>query len=691
MEGREGKLIKYIEGSKTRFIIPVYQRNYDWKEKNCEQLFDDLIKIVRGKRRSHFFGSIVSVHEGSGRNTEYVIIDGQQRVTTISLLFLAMYNLIFKGIIKPIDGSLGIQIYEEFLVDKYQTDAERIKLRPVKDDRVAFEKLFDGDVYEYVRESNLTINYQYFYNRIQKNEITIDELYDAICRLEIINITLSGEDNPQLIFESLNSTGLALSEGDKIRNFILMGLPADLQDDYYTKYWNRIEKFTNYDVTSFLRDYLTIKNGEVCSSKKIYTNFKQYVEDLSLTVEDLFKDLLDYAKRYGVLLNGDNKNDSLYSCIDRLNRLEKSVTRPFFLEVLRLYDEGELSISQVTDIFLITESYLFRRIICDMQTNVLNGMFSNLHREIMRYNGSSCENYLEKFKYVLLSKNGRASFPSNREFKKKFMEKQVYNMTPKNKIYILERFENYKTKECKNVYEKYDKGIYSIEHIMPRELTPAWIKDLGDNYREIHETWLHRIGNLTLTAYNSRYSNKTFKEKKTMENGFEDSGIRMNNYIAKNEKWTSTEIEERSKYLINQAIKIWMLPSSGFEPEKKQVDVYSLIDEDIDFSGKKIKCFSFRNAEYAVTSWIEMFQKVLQILYIEDRSVITKFATSSYFGIASYFSFNKSDFINSVEIYDGIHVNSCTSTERKLFILRNIFKAYDVYFNDLIFYTNKEK
>ncbi|WP_242821390.1 DUF262 domain-containing protein [Candidatus Arthromitus sp. SFB-rat-Yit] len=370
MKGQEDSLIKYIEGSKTRFVIPVYQRNYDWKEKNCEQLFDDLIKIVIGKRRSHFFGSIVSVHEGSGRNTEYVIIDGQQRVTTISLLFLAMYNLISKGIIKPMDDSLGIQIYEEFLVDKYQTGVERIKLRPVKDDRVAFEKLFDGDVDEYVRESNLTINYQYFYNRIQKNEITIDELYEAICRLEIINITLSGEDNPQLIFESLNSTGLALSEGDKIRNFILMGLPVDLQENYYTKYWNRIEKFTNYDVTSFLRDYLTIKNGEVCSSKKIYTNFKQYVEDLSLTVEDLFKDLLDYAKRYGVLLNGANKNDSLYNCIDRLNRLEKSVTRPFFLEVLRLYDEGELSISQVTDIFLITESYLFRRIICDMQTNI---------------------------------------------------------------------------------------------------------------------------------------------------------------------------------------------------------------------------------------------------------------------------------------------------------------------------------
>ena len=688
MKGSEDRLIKYMEGSKTRFIIPVYQRNYDWKEKNCEQLFNDLIKLTRNEKKKHFFGSIVSVYEGSGRTTEFIVIDGQQRLTTISLLFLAMYDLISKGIIKSTDSSLGTQIYEDFLVDKYQTGADRIKLRPVKDDRVAFERPFDFDVDAYVRESNLTLNYQYFYNRIQKNETTIDELYDAICRLEIINIILNNEDDPQLIFESLNSTGLALSEGDKIRNFILMGLPAKLQEDYYIRYWNRIEKLTNYDVTSFLRDYLTIKNGEVCSSKKIYINFKLYVEKLSLNVEDLFKDLLDYAKRYGILLNGDNKNDDLCSCVNRLNRLEKSVTKPFFLEVLRLYDEEELDISQVTDIFLIVESYLVRRIICDMQTNVLNGMFSNLHREIMRYN-NGCENYFEKFKYALLSKKGRASFTTDKEFKKKFMEKQVYNMTPKNRIYILERFENYKTKESKDVYEKCDKGIYSIEHIMPRELTPAWIKELGDNYIKVHETWLHKIGNLTLTAYNSKYSNKTFNEKKTMENGFEDSGIRMNNYIAKNEKWTCVEIEERSKYLINQAVKIWIRPLSKFEPDKKQRDIYSLNDEDIDFSGKSINCFSFKNTEYKVGRWIEMFYKMLQILYIEDRSIMTKLAVSQDGSIAIYFSFNKLEFIRSAEIDDGIYVNTNTSTESKLFILRNIFKLYEIDFNDLIFYISK--
>lgn len=225
MKGSECKFVKYMEGSDKRFVIPVYQRNYDWKMENCKQLFDDLVKIIRGHRKSHFFGSLVSVYNPDGHNEEFLVIDGQQRLTTVSLLFLAMYNLMDKGIIVPQTVNLKQRLYEEYLVDKWQPEDTRIKLKPVKNDQRAFGKLF-SDPSEHIRESNLTVNYDYFYNRIQKQEITIDELYDAICCLEIINIRLDMEDNPQLIFESLNSTGLDLSEGDKIRNFILMGLPS---------------------------------------------------------------------------------------------------------------------------------------------------------------------------------------------------------------------------------------------------------------------------------------------------------------------------------------------------------------------------------------------------------------------------------------------------------------------------------
>ncbi|MFQ8776132.1 MAG: DUF262 domain-containing protein [Finegoldia magna] len=612
MKGSECRLIEYMEGSKKRFIIPVYQRNYDWKIQNCKQLYDDLVKVIKNKRKSHFFGSLVSVYEPSGRNTEFLVIDGQQRLTTVSLLLLAMYNLIKSGIVNPRDGFLDKQIYEDFLVDKYQPEETRIKLKPVKNDQKAFGKLF-YDVNEYIMESNLTTNYNYFYERIQKQEITIDELFDAICRLEIINITLNNEDNPQLIFESLNSTGLDLSEGDKIRNFILMGLPSKEQDEYYDKYWNRIEECTKYDVSSFVRDYLSIKQLAIPSQRKIYISFKEYVEQKSIETEELLKDLLAYAKRYEILLCGRTKNKALDACIYRLNRLETTVTRPFFLEVLRLYDENKLDMSELSETFLITENYVFRRTICDLPANALSKIFYTLHREITRYEGNDQE-YVEKFKYALLSKKERARFPNDDEFSEKFTERPVYQMNSKNKVYIMERLENYSTAEDKDVYGHCDDGTYSIEHIMPQHLTPAWVRALGDDYEEIHETWIHRIANLTLTAYNSKYSNSTFEEKKSMKNGFEDSGIRMNTYIAKKDKWTLTELEERSKYLMGRALEIWAAPTSKFKPAKKQMDSFTL-DDDASLSGRLITSFSYKNTEQPVSSWVEMFQKVLQILY----------------------------------------------------------------------------
>lgn len=687
MKGSECRLIEYMEGSKKRFIIPVYQRNYDWKTENCKQLYDDLIKVIKNKRRSHFFGSLVSVYEPSGRNTEFLVIDGQQRLTTVSLLFLAMYNLIDAAVIVPNDSSLGKQIYEDFLVDKYQPEETRIKLKPVKNDQKAFGKLFSS-VDEHIRESNLTTNYNYFYERIQKQEITIDELFDAIYSLEIINITLNNEDNPQLIFESLNSTGLDLSEGDKIRNFILMGLPSKEQDEYYDKYWNRIEECTKYDVSSFVRDYLSVKQMAIPSQKKIYISFKEYVEQQSIEAEELLKELLSYAKRYEILLCDGTKNKVLDSCIYRLNRLETTVTRPFFLEVLRLYDEEKLDMSQVADTFLITENYLFRRTICDLPTNALNKIFLLLHREIIRYEGNDVD-YVEKFKYALLSKKEKARFPDDEEFSAGFTDRQVYQMNSKNKIYILERLENFSTAEDKDVYGHFDDGIYSIEHIMPQHLTPAWVKSLGDDYEQIHETWLHRIANLTLTAYNSKYSNSTFEEKKSMKNGFEDSGIRMNTYIAKKDKWTLAELEERNQYLMGRALEIWAAPTTVFKPVEKQLDSYTL-DDDTSLSGRQIARFSYKNTEQPVSSWVEMFEKVLQILYAEDKNVITKLAASTEDNVALHFSMKKSDFTKSVEIGDGIFVWTNTSTQSKLSVLSRVFKLYDTDPSDLVFYLRDE-
>ena len=687
MKGTECKFVKYMEGADKRFVIPVYQRNYDWKTENCKQLYDDLVKIIKEHRKSHFFGSLVSVYNPDGHNEEFLIIDGQQRLTTVSLLFLAMYNLIDKGIIVSETANLKQRIFEEYLVDKWKPEDTRIKLKPVKNDQKAFGKLF-SDSTEHIRESNLTVNYDYCYDRIQNQEITIDLLYDAICCLEIINIRLDRDDNPQLIFESLNSTGLDLSEGDKIRNFILMGLPPKEQEVYYEKYWNKIEVCTKYDVSAFIRDYLSVKQQVIPQQKKIHTNFKEFVELGKIETESLLVEMLAYAKRYQILLDGKSGSATLDACIDRLNRLETTVTRPYFLEVLRLYSENKLTLAQVTEIFLTMENYLFRRTMCDLPTNALNKIFLMLHREIVRYDGTE-DNYVEKLKYALLSKKERARFPDDEEFKAAFAERPVYLMNSKNKIYILERFENFGTSEDKDVYRHCDDGTYSIEHIMPQHLTPVWQKELGDDYEQIHELWLHRMANLTLTAYNSKYSNSSFTEKKTMQNGFDDSGIRMNTWIAKKDKWTLKEIEERNEHLMGRALMIWVRPTTAFKPVEKQLDSCTLEDDEM-LSGRLIAHFSYKNTEQPVTSWVEMYQKVLKILYAEDKTIITKLAVSSEDNIALHFSMNPTQFTKNVEIGDGIFVWTNTNTQSKLSVLKRIFKLYGADPSDLVFYLRDE-
>ena len=372
----------------------------------------------------------------------------------------------------------------------------------------------------------------------------------------------------------------------------------------------------------------------------------------------------------------------------RLNRLETTVTRPFFLEVLRLLDENTMTLPQVTEVFHCTETYLFRRSICDLPTNALNKIFLLLHREIVRYDGSEMD-YVEKFKYALLSKRERARFPKDREFIEMFSHKQVYLMNSKNKLYMLERFENFGTAEDKDVYRHCDEGTYSIEHIMPQHLTPVWQRELGVDYEQIHEQWLHRIANLTLTAYNSRYSNSSFAEKKTMEHGFQDSGIRMNAWIAQKDRWTQEELQERNDYLMGRAVKIWAGPESSFKPAQKQLDAYTLEDE-AELTGRQIARFSFKNAEQPVTSWVEMYLKVIQTLYAEDKSVITKLAVSSENDIAYHFTTNSSTFTKSMAVGDGIYVWTNTNTQNKLSVLSRLFTLYHVSPAELVFYLRDE-
>lgn len=691
MKGSEAQLLGFMEGTNNRYVIPVYQRTYDWKIDNCRQLYDDLKKIVVDKRNSHFFGSIVSQVVPNGSKIEFHIIDGQQRLTTVTLLLLAICNLVKSGSVKPKEEDLNDQIMERFIIDKWDKKGSRIKLCPVSNDRAALEKLISGDANEFDPVSNMTINYKFFCDQILKEEIDVDSLYEAIGKLQIISITLDNDDNAQLIFESLNSTGLALTEGDKIRNYILMGLSPDKQEEYYSKYWTKIENCTASDVSGFVRNYLSIKQQVTPTVSTVYKAFKKYVNTEKISLDFLLEDMLKYARIYQKLLNGESGLGCkrLDDCMYRLNRLEITVTEPFFMEILRLNQDGEkISVEDLVQIFQITENYLFRRNICDVPTNALNKIFLNLNREIIRYDNST-NNYVDKFVYALLSKKESGRFPDDKEFSYALANKAVYQMRGRYKAYLFERFENYGTLETKDVYTLLDNGTYSIEHIMPQHLTPAWIQELGPKAEEIHSIWLHRLGNLTLTAYNSNMSNATFQEKRDSDRGYKKSGLRMNQHIAKKEHWRIEEMQERSDEMIEIATnEIWTMPVTTFVPKEKEFDSCTLDDEDFELKGRDIFRYGYQNVDTPVSSWTDMFEHVVKFLHSEDKSVLSAlvYSTGDIMKLNNYFSNDPGSLRDPLKIDENIYVEKNTSTETKISILRKLFILYHADPIDLVFY-----
>ena len=687
MKGSEAKMTGFMEGADKRYVIPVYQRKYDWKQENCRQLYEDLKKIVRDKRDSHFFGSIVSSVVPNGSKIEYHIIDGQQRLTTVTLLLLAIRNMIMQGKISSHEGRLDEQINQRFLISPWAREGDQIKLRPVKGDREALTKLF-GEEEDYDPASNLTLNYRFFCEQLLKEEISVDELYGAVGKLEIISITLDPGDNAQLIFESLNSTGLALTEGDKIRNYILMGQPAKEQNKLYDTYWTTIERCTGNDVSGFVRDYLSVKQQVTPTISNVYRSFKEYAEEARIPMEALLEDLRRYARLYEKLLTCHSglHNQKLDDCLYRMMRLEIVVTRPFLMEVLRLNQDGKLTVDDVLQVFLITEIYLFRRNICEVPTNALNKIFLNLNKEILRYDNTA-DNYVQKFIYALLNKKESGRFPDDEEFTKALDVKQVYQMRGKYKAYLFERFENYGTVETKDVYTHLDNNVYTIEHIMPQHLTPAWTEALGANAAEIHSTWLHRLANLTLTGYNPSLSNKTFAEKRdSEEGGYRASGLKMNQKISTKESWGLPELEERSNEMLTLAKKIWAYPQTSFVPTEREFDSCTLDDENAELTGRDIVKYSYQNVEQPVTSWADMFEHVVKFLHQKDKSVLSGLAYSKTADLAGYVSSTEDGLRNALKIDDNIFMTLNTSTAMKISVLRRLFALYGADPMDLVFY-----
>ena len=561
MKADETNLLKFMNGPK-QFLIPIYQRTYSWTLKECRQLWNDIIKAGKDDSISgHFIGSIVYIEKGLYQISaipKFLVIDGQQRLTTISLLLSALSKALEqKGSIGEINSE---KIKNYYLLNKEEEGELKHKLVLTKSDKETLFKIIDSKELSKEDAQRLVDNYKFFEEQIAKNDI--EKVYHGIAKLILIDVSLDRDrDNAQLIFESLNSTGLELTQADLIRNYILMGFPREEQEKLYKDFWFPMEKSFGHAEYSelfdrFMRDYLTIKTGKIPNIKDVYSAFKIYAQNFE-KLEELVASVYKYSKYFVNIALEKEEDPEIKSLFSDINTLKVDVSYPFLLNVYEDFKQNIISKEEFLQILKYVESYVFRRAICGIPTNSLNKTFANLYKEIEK------ENYLESFKAALLLKDSYRRYPRNNEFKQELLIKDVYNFRSRN--YLLRKLENHDRKEVVDV-----EG-YTIEHIMPQKegLSDAWKKELGEKWKEVHEKYLHTIGNLTLTGYNLELSFKSFKEKRDMKGGFADSPIRLNNSLANLEHWNETEILNRAKILIEMAIKIWPCPELDDEIIKK--------------------------------------------------------------------------------------------------------------------------
>lgn len=609
MKANEEKLLVFLEGHDKSFMIPVYQRSYSWTFAQCRQLFEDIKDVIKNKRQSHFFGSVVYLYNDDTTGRECIIIDGQQRITTISLLFLAILQYATEN---KLSNSFLETIKDEYVFGKY-TGEKKVKLKLIKEDSDAFDKICElAGHSDLIEKSNVTQNYLYFYEEIKKQEISIQEIFEAVKKLMIVEIKLKGgEDDPQLIFESLNSTGLDLTEADKIRNYILMGVTYKEQQKLYDKFWLKIEKNCSLNTSNFIRDFLSYKNNVIPNKNRVFFTFKDYClkGNLKENIEPLLGELLKFSNFYETITTSNFQDEKVNNLLEDINKLEITVCYPFLLDVFEKNNSGAISNEDVKAVLQCILTFAFRRLICGLSTNALNKIFLTFKKDIEGNNHYNGSNYVDILKYIISSKTGNQRCPNDMEFARDFIIKDIYNMQSKNTSYLFDKLENFENKERVSLAE------LQIEHIMPQTLSAAWKEYLGEEYQEIYDSYLHTIGNLTLTGYNQEYKNYLFNKKQTCEKGFNQSNLKLNSYLKTIDKWGKDEINYRADEIKNWALKIWEYenPTKAYK-EMKNRESYSL-DDNFDPTNRNPESFEFNGDIITVSSWIDLYKKAIKVLF----------------------------------------------------------------------------
>ena len=560
MKATEANLLMFLQKS-PQFIIPIYQRTYSWSEKECRQLWDDILRAGANDSISvHFIGSVVYVEQELSLvsyQSPLLVIDGQQRLTTLSLLIEALARAVKDS--EPVQGFSAAKLRTYYLTNQLEKEDRFFKLLLSQTDAASLKAIVkNGDQ---PKEPSLRVvqNFDFFVRMLAESERDLTAVCHGLAKLVVVDIALKrGQDNPQLIFESMNSTGKELSQADLIRNFVLMGLEPGVQSRLYEDYWRPMELDfgqeaygTQFD--GFMRHYLTVRSGEIPRERDVYEAFKTHARSKPVAaagVEELVRDIRSCAGYFCAMALGKETIPTLAAAFHDLRELKVDVAYPLLLQLYEDYSCGVLGAEDFADAVRLVEAYVFRRAICAIQTNSMNKTFGVFAKSVRK------DRYLASIKaHFLLMRQSKQRFPGDEEFRQALMTRDLYNFPRRS--YWLRRLENHGRKERVVVDE------YTIEHILPQnpELAEEWRQSLGPDWRNVQERWLHTLGNLTLTAYNTEYSDRPFSQKRTMKGGLAESPLRLNAGLGSLDVWDEAAIRRRAEALAAQALAVWVAPT----------------------------------------------------------------------------------------------------------------------------------
>ena len=585
-------LFDFLGSSKTIFEIPVFQRNYEWDKDQCEQLFKDLTVAAR-TNTDHFIGAIVYVTEtGNKMSHIYRIIDGQQRLTSLTLLLKALSDA---------DEQDRDEIEEEYLTNKYLDDNNHLKLKPVEHDYEAFDSVMNN-MTDFDKPSKVIDNYKFFRKLIKDSDISSDELYEAMNHFNMVYIELSGdsnEENPQVIFESLNSTGVSLSPSDLVRNFLLMKLDSQQQEELYKKYWVKIERmFATPTFAEFIRHYLVVKTHISVKKNSVYSSYKDYFVSNQLSSNDALADLFKFANYYNQILNHNSNDYEFDRIMEHINVMDSKVVYPYLMLLMDLVNSEQVDQKEANKLAHILESYLFRIKVCKLATNRLNKVVVGLC-DLSKEDGNL------KLRLLRLLKS---SFPDDRKLLDSLTEVDLYhqrNHIAKLSLIILEE---HRTRETINFDDA------QVEHIMPQRLNAEWRLQVT-NADKVKEQYGGILGNLTLTKYNQEMSNKPYSEKKKF---YKDSNVSLTREVAETyDKWGKDAIIDRTEKLTRELIKIFPMPNIREISEEEVTGEYT-IDQTTDVTGKKPVQITISGNEHPVKTWRQMLVIFLNDIWNKD-------------------------------------------------------------------------